>query len=242
MGSKKLSWISIAVSGIALVISIVALANCAPTQGLRFDYLGVIVGILALLVTALIGAQVGQYVFVDRKIEKIASNIARKISRNVSQDEARQAAPKIAEEVAKSTAQSVAMSVVGGLPDDIAYVLRGKDWIQNSTSEIMTSEYMTAIDYCFKALQEFKNCGAEVIYQSTIDDALDTMKNYFEWSRGRGGLRILKGQRKLYESILSDIRSENLQTCRDYLAQAKEMEKEEDTRISQQEIEDMFKV
>lgn len=134
------------------------------------------------------------------------------------------------------------MGVVGGLPDDIAYVLRGKDWIQNSVSEIMTSEYMTAIDYCFKALQEFKHCEAEVIYQSTIDDALETMKNYFEWSSKRGGLRILAGQRNLYESVLSDIRSEKLQVCIDYLAQAKEMEKEEDNRLSQQEYEEMFKL
>lgn len=62
-----------AVSIISLIVSIIVLVNYCPTQNLKFDYMGVIVGILALLVTSLIGAQVGQYVFVDRKIEKIAS-------------------------------------------------------------------------------------------------------------------------------------------------------------------------
>ena len=196
--------------------------------------MGVIVGILALLVTSLIGAQVGQYVFVDRKIEKITRTLARVISRKVAQEEARS--------MAKSTAQEVAMGVVGGLPEDIAYVLRGKDWIQNSVSEIMASEYMTAIDYCFKALQEFKHCSAEVIYQSTIDDALETLQNYFEWSSKRGGLRILTGQRGLYESILREIRSDKLQNCINYVAQAKEMDKDEDNKLSQQEFEERFKV
>ena len=240
MSNKTFVYMSLGASLVSLAVSICVLVNYCPTQNLRFDYMGVIVGILALLVTALVGAQVGQYVFVDRKIERITSNIARKISRNVSQNEARDVAQKIAEEVAKNTAQTVAMRVVGGLPDDIAYVLRGKDWIQNSASEIMAGEFMTAIDYCFKALQEFKHCGAEVIYQSTIDDALETMKNYFDWCRNRGGLRILIGQRSLYESILSDIRSEKLQVCRNYVAQAKEMEKDEDNRLSQQEFEETF--
>ena len=234
MSNKSLIWISLGASIISLLVSILVLVNYCPTQNLKFDYMGVIVGILALLVTSLIGAQVGQYVFVDRKIQKITRTLARVISRKVAQEEAR--------DVAKSTAQDVAMDVVGGLPEDIAYVLRGKDWIQNSVSEIMASEYMTAIDYCFKALQEFKHCSAEVIYQSTIDDALDTLKNYFEWSSERGGLRILSGQRPLYESILSDIRSEKLQECNDYVAQAKEMDKDEDNKLSQQEFEERFKV
>lgn len=71
--NKRLIWISLAVSIISLIVSIIVLVNYCPTQNLKFDYMGVIVGILALLVTSLIGAQVGQYVFVDRKIEKIAS-------------------------------------------------------------------------------------------------------------------------------------------------------------------------
>ena len=94
MGSKRLSWISLILSVIALVVGIVALVNRCPTQDLysHFDYMGVIVGILALLVTALIGAQVGQYVFVDRKIEKIAGKITRIIAHKSANDIARKTA------------------------------------------------------------------------------------------------------------------------------------------------------
>ena len=77
MSNKTLIWISLGTSLISLVVSVIVLVNYCPTQNLQFDYMGVIVGILALLVTALIGAQVGQYVFVDRKIESISKPITR---------------------------------------------------------------------------------------------------------------------------------------------------------------------
>lgn len=234
MGSKRLSWISMVLSIIALIVGVIALVNRCPTQDLylHFDYMGVIVGILALLVTALIGAQVGQYVFVDRKIEKVSGKITRIISRKVAQEEA----SKKAESIAKETAENMAMEVVGGLPLDIAYVLRGKDMMNSASKEQMLSEFMTAIDYVVNALKEFKQCGAEPLYQSTVDDALDTLKNYFEWSNKRGGLRILKGKRGAYEEVMKDLRSEKLQVCMDYLRQAKELDKDEDNKISLSEF------
>lgn len=69
-GYKRLIWISLAISVISSIVSIIVLVNYCPMQNLKFDYMGVIVGILALLVTSLIGAQVGQYVFVDSKIAR----------------------------------------------------------------------------------------------------------------------------------------------------------------------------
>ena len=51
--NKRLIWISLAVSIISLIVSIIVLVNYCPTQNLKFDYMGVIVGILALLVTSL---------------------------------------------------------------------------------------------------------------------------------------------------------------------------------------------
>lgn len=236
MGSKRLSWISLILSIIALVVGLMALVKRCPTQDLysHFDYMGVIVGILALLVTALIGAQVGQYVFVDRKIEKIAGKISRIISRKVAQEEAR--------EVAKEIAQKKAMEVVGSLPTDMAYVLRGKDLLKYATTESMVSEYMTAIDYTIKALNEFKQCETEALYQSTVDDTLETLKNYFEWSNKSGGFRILKGHREEYRAILNDLRSERLQVCLGYLEQAKELDKDEDNKISLREFDESFKI
>lgn len=238
MGSKRLSTISLVISVLALAVGIIALVNRCPTQNLylHFDYLGVIVGILALLVTALIGAQVGQYVFVDRKIEKISGKLSRIISRKVAAEVAHREASKKAEIVAKDAAETKAMEVVGGLPNDIAYVLRGKDIMNKASTEVMVGEFMTAIDYTIKALKEFKQCGAEPLYQSTVDDALDTLKNYFEWSKDRGGLRILKGLRGVYEDIMKDLRSEKLRVCIDYLSQAKELDKEEDNKIRENEF------
>ena len=167
MGSKRLAWISIIVSIIALVLSTIALVNRCPTQNLNFDYMGVIVGILALLVTSLIGAQVGQYVFVDKKIEKISGKISRIISKKVAAEVAQREASKKAESVAKETAETKAMDVVGGLPNDIAFVLRGKDWMNSATPEIMVGEYMTAIDCVINAIREFKQCGTDAMYLET---------------------------------------------------------------------------
>lgn len=64
--NKGLIWICLAISIISLFVSIIVLVNYCHTQNLTFDYMGVIVSILTLLVTSLIGAQVGQYVFVDK--------------------------------------------------------------------------------------------------------------------------------------------------------------------------------
>lgn len=241
MGYKKLVWISLFVGIIAIVFSAVALVNCCPTQDLQFDYMGVIVGVLALLVTALIGAQVGQYVFVDRKIEKISSKISKKITQKIAQKEVSKVVPNIAETVAKETAQSTAMEVVGGLPDDISFVLRGKDYMNSATSQIVFSEYMTAIDFAIKALEEFKKCKSKALYQTTVDDALESLKYYFIWSNNNGGYRILRGKRTQYETVLNDSHSEKLQVCLDYLARAKELDKEEDNKFANQKLVDMIK-
>lgn len=241
MGNKRLSWISFAVSIIVLVFSVIALVNRCPTQDLHFDYMGVIVGVLALLVTSLIGAQVGQYVFVDKKIEKITTKISRVVSRKVAAEVAQREASKKSESVAKETAEAKAMDVVGGLPDDIAFVLRGKDWMNKVVPEIMTSEFMTAIDNVVNALREFKQCGSEALYQSTVDDALETLNKYFGYTAQRGGLRVLKGKKPIYEGILNDLRSEHLSESMNYLSKAAELDKEEDNKISLQEFDEMLK-
>lgn len=61
------NWISLAISTVALIASFVAVARLAPTQGIDFDYLGVIIGILSFLVTLLIGYQI--YTVIDVKEE-----------------------------------------------------------------------------------------------------------------------------------------------------------------------------
>lgn len=226
--NSRLIWISVAISIISLIVSILVLVNYCPTQNLQFDYLGVIVGILALLVTALIGAQVGQYVFVDKKIEKITRTLARVISRKVAQEEAR--------EVAKM----VALEVVGGLPEDISAVLKGKNLLRDATNNAMSGNLMKCIDFIMKALVEFKKSKSDVLYKSSIDDALNELKEYFEYCEKKGGVRILKGKRQEYEIILKDIRSEYVANCLEYLSKAAEKEEKYDEDVQQREIDEIF--
>ena len=167
-----------AISIVALVVSIIVLVNYCPTQGLSFDYMGVIVGILSLLVTALIGAQVGQYVFVDKKIEKIASTITRTIARKAAQDEARRVAQSVAETMSKEISKTTAIAVVGGLPDDVKDMMRGKDLIRDAREQGMMSEMMKGIDLIMQALIEFKKCKYEVLYKSAIDDVLYQIRSF----------------------------------------------------------------
>lgn len=248
MRNSRLSWISLVISIVALVVSIIVLVNYCPTQGLSFDYMGVIVGILSLLVTALIGAQVGQYVFVDKKIEKIASTITRTIARKAAQDEARRVAQDEAKKVAQSIAETIsteaskstAMAVVGGLPDDVKDMMRGKDLIRDAREQGMMSEMMKGIDLVMQALVEFKRCKYEVLYKSAIDDALEDLIMFFEECQDNGGLRILKGKRHEYEEILKDIRSEKRSQCIDYLNKSEEKEIGFDEELSNKAVEDIF--
>jgi uncharacterized membrane protein len=60
------NWIAIGLSGIAIIISIIAICFAAyRTPELQFDYIGVLVGIIALLVTVLIGWNI--YTLIDIK-------------------------------------------------------------------------------------------------------------------------------------------------------------------------------
>ena len=60
---------TLCISTVALAISIVALCNSHP-RTLGFDYLGLLVGILALLVTALIGWQIFIVINFDKLIDQ----------------------------------------------------------------------------------------------------------------------------------------------------------------------------
>lgn len=66
-------WIPLAImfSIVSLVFSGAALCKTCPAVDLKFDYLGVIVGILALLVTVLIGWQIFSLVNINRIEERI---------------------------------------------------------------------------------------------------------------------------------------------------------------------------
>lgn len=70
--------ITIYIIGItSLVMSIIAIfVACYRTENLGFDYQGVIVGVLSLLVTALLGWQIYSTIAMEERVRKIADTIA----------------------------------------------------------------------------------------------------------------------------------------------------------------------
>lgn len=69
-------WIALGLSVIAIVISIIAICiSCPHISELGFDYQGVLVGILSLLVTALIGLQIYNYITFKSEMEKRVTEI-----------------------------------------------------------------------------------------------------------------------------------------------------------------------
>lgn len=126
-------------------------------------------------------------------------------------------------------------------PEDMTHVLRGKDLMKEATDNGHTGEYMQSIDCIMKALTEFKQCKADVLYQSSVNDALEDLISFFEICRDNGGLRILKGKRKAYETVLSDIRSEHLAKCKEYLGKAEPRDADYDKELGDKEMASWFK-
>ena len=120
-------------------------------------------------------------------------------------------------------------------------MLRGKDLMKEATDNGHTGEYMQSIDCIMKALTEFKQCKADVLYQSSVNDALEDLISYFEICRDNGGLRILKGKRKAYETVLSDIRSEHLAKCKEYLGKAEPRDADYDKELGDKEMASWFR-
>lgn len=233
MSNKTLIWISLGASIISLAVSVIVLVNYCPTQNLQFDYMGVIVGILALLVTALIGAQVGQYVFVDRKIEGISKPITRIIARKVAAEVAHREAPDLA--------RAVASEAIDVIVSDFSLIMKGQDLLYKAKNEAMFAEYMSAIDNTFEAIAFYVQCRNDKMSGPSIIDALDYLSRVCAESKEHGGARVLLGRKQYYESILDKLNQDTAQT-RSYLAEAKEMPADADEKIREEEIDNMFKV
>ncbi len=67
--SSGIAW-SIFCSFASIIMAIIALAKCAPSSQLHADYIGVIVGILALLVTAIVGWQIYNAIGMQEAVKK----------------------------------------------------------------------------------------------------------------------------------------------------------------------------
>ncbi len=134
-----------------------------------------------------------------------------------------------------------ALKDVATSPEDMAHVLKGKDLMKEATDNAHSGEYMQSIDCIMNALKEFKQCKAEVLYQSSIDDALKELMSFFELCQNKGGLRVLDGKKKDYEVVLSDLRSEHLTKCQGYLRKSEQRGSGYDRELYDKEIEAIFK-
>ena len=235
MGSKKLSWISFVLSTLALVVGVIALVNRCPTQDLysHFDYIGVIVGILALLVTALIGAQVGQYVFVDKKIEGISKRITRIIAKKVAAEVAQRETP----ELAKQTA----LEAIDDIVSDFSQVMISQDLLYKAKNYRTFSEFMKTIDNGFEALAILVQCKNNKMSDPSVMDALRCISDACERCRESGGARILEGRRDYYKEVLQKITQDTNQ-IEIYLNEAKGMSPDTDDKIRENEVLGEFSV
>lgn len=85
---NRIAWIALGLSVIAIVISIIAICVTCPNKTeLGFDYQGVLVSVLSLLVTVLIGWNI--YTFIDikstrDKIDDISSGATSMVQKNMA--------------------------------------------------------------------------------------------------------------------------------------------------------------
>ena len=233
MSNKTLVWIGFGASSISFIVSIIVLVNCCPTQNLQFDYMGVIVGILSLLVTALIGAQVGQYVFVDRKIETISKPITRIIARKVAAEVAHRETPDLA--------RTVASEAIDVIVSDFSLIMKGQDLLYKAKNEAMFAEYMSAIDNIFEAIAIYVQCRNDKMSGPSITDALDFLNRVCDECKEHGGARVLIGRKRYYESIEKKLNQDTTQIIM-YLAEAKDMPADTDEKIREENINNIFKL
>lgn len=128
------------------------------------------------------------------------------------------------------------------IPNDISFMSRGQSFVTDAKSHDDKGNMMLAIDCIMKAVDEYRKCKAEKLYQPAIDDALVLLMGYFGQCEKYGGLRILRRKREFYEGILNQIESPHLVKCMDYLARAEETDEGFDRELKKKSINDIFEV
>ncbi len=219
MGSKRLSWISLVLSIIALVVGVIALVNRCPTQDLysRFDYMGVIVGILALLVTALIGAQVGQYVFVDRKIEKIAGKITRII------------AHKSANDIAKKTAAES----VKKMQEDLRHIATASNSIVETKIAYTLCNDTKYIVKVLATVEEYMQIDDKELANKLIDIFLTEHLPQIKQMKSNGELKVREEHLPMIKEFLLECEFPHIEELRELLRDVRTItEQEESHEIS----------
>lgn len=213
-----------AISVISLIVSITVLVNYCPTKNLQFDYMGVIVGILALLVTSLIGAQVGQYVFVDRKIEKITRKLARVISRKVAQKEARIEARNVAEDTAKETASES----VKKMQEDLRHLATASNVMVEAKIAYTLCNDTKYIVKVLATVEEYLQIDDKGLSNTLVDKFLTEHLAKIEQMKADGELKVLDEHMPIIKELLSESDFPQIEKLRELLLNAKTISAEEE--------------
>ena len=126
------------------------------------------------------------------------------------------------------------------MPDDMTCLLRGKDLMREASDYDNRGNMIHAVDCTIRAIEEYKRCKSEKLFQPAIEDALNVLKGYFVQSQNDGGVRIQRGMRQAYEAVLGDIKGELLQECRDFLDKAVDRDDEFEEELKKNAIKSMF--
>lgn len=224
MSNKSLIWISFGASSVSLILSIIVLVNYCSTQGLTFDYMGVIVGILALLVTALVGAQVGQYVFVDRKIQKITRTLARVISRKVALEEARVAARN----VAVVTAQETASESVKKMQEDLRHIATASNDIVEAKIAYTLCNDTKYIVKVLATVEEYLQIDDKELSNTLVDKFLTEHLAKIEQMKAEGELIVRDEHMPVIKEFLSESDFPQIEKLRELILNAKTISAEEE--------------
>lgn len=126
------------------------------------------------------------------------------------------------------------------MSDDMTYLLRGKDLMREASDNDNRGNMIHAVDCAIRAIEEYKKCKSEKLYQPAIDEALNVLKGYFVKSQNDGGLRIQRSKRSAYEAVLGNIKGELLPECRAFLDKAAERDDEYKEELKKNAIKSMF--
>lgn len=220
MSHKTLSWLSLGASALSLLVSVIVLVNYCPTQDLQFDYMGVIVGILALLVTSLIGAQVGQYVFVDRKIQKITRTLARVISRKVAQEEARGVALDVAKETASESVKK--------MQEDLRHISTASSFIVETKIAYTLCSDTKYVIKVLNTVEEYLQIDDKELSNTLIDKFLTEQLVLLEKMKANGELKVREEHLPLIEKFLSECDFPHIDKLRGLLLNAETITAEEE--------------
>ena len=133
--------ISIGLSLFAIIVSVIALACVIPNRNLKFDYMGVIVAVLAILVTILIGWQVLQIIDLKRDLSDHKKDIEEDVKKKMKELDIKLSFIDLEKRKANALFQGELAQLYGVL-----------------SKEVFNKEYLF-INHTIKAVLLWEDCG-----------------------------------------------------------------------------------